>query len=584
MKRLLILTMLVFSVMIGYAQLPKWVIPPSNDTIFVKIDGQVIQSESNGQTTLWTMDGKKLYSTDQTILPFKDGVATILQKGKNVIVGFVDPHGNFTQLPRLTVAFDNPYFEDGFLSYQNKEEYGFYTKDGAKATYPPSVKAYPFHGGYSPYFTYDQMEKKKDPHYAYQKADGRKMEYNISAGKERKPVEPKDIEFLSGIGTNGKGVAVIKNKVYWFVPETETFEPFLWGNENSEKKRHLNLVGDYERYFLNLPADTVILQAKYGKNQIAVLKFDKELRPAVFKFEDELITFSEKQPEPFKYSSELSSYGVGLYGLAHDTLKLLPEQFQKIGLMYGNKVFVKTDGKWGIVEIIPDLKYSVKLNKGEDIAFRHQKFETQIRLDLPAVISAKDARISIPESTGCLIDRTSRETKDTESGNFVTYNCILNIPDKLADTITTITYSPIQVSYDGISLFEIPISVKAWHLKYYNVDPIESETSISNGVASFTININAQRNIGEGDYPFDVTIDADSVIVESEKISETRRKYLVSNLQEGVNNLNIIVKEKGCPESVFPFEIYYTKPVPKKKQKEEVIIKKKEKNTPRLAI
>ena len=108
MKRLLILTMLVFSVMIGYAQLPKWVIPPSNDTIFVKIDGQVIQSESNGQTTLWTMDGKKLYSTDQTILPFKDGVATILQKGKNVIVGFVDPHGNFTQLPRLTVAFDNP--------------------------------------------------------------------------------------------------------------------------------------------------------------------------------------------------------------------------------------------------------------------------------------------------------------------------------------------------------------------------------------------------------------------------------------------------------------------------------------------
>ena len=51
-----------------------------------------------------------------------------------------------------------------------------------------------------------------------------------------------------------------------------------------------------------------------------------------------------------------------------------------------------------------------------------------------------------------------------------------------------------------------------------------------------------------------------------------------------MNNLNIIVKEKGCPESVFPFEIYYTKPVPKKKQKEEVIIKKKEKNTPRLAI
>lgn len=589
MKKLLTLIILAFPFMAGYAQLPKWVIPPTNDTVFVKYDDRVIQTETDGKSILWTMDGNMLCSTEQTILPFKDGVATILKKDNNTIIGFVDPDGRFTKLSNLTIAFDNPYFEDGYLPYRdNNGGYGFYTKDGNAVFYPSSVKAYPFHHGYSTYLTFDQFEKRKDPHYAYYKAEGKISQYQMISNGEIKPVEAKNIKFLSSIGANGKGVAVIKNKFYWFIPGTEIFEPLLWGDDESEKRRHLNLFGDYDQRFMNVPTDTIVILAKYGKDQIANLVFDEELRPVIFSFGGDTLAFKEKQPEEFKYSSELSSYGSDLYGLNQRSQKLLPQQFEKVGLRYGNKAFVKKDGKWGVIEILPELAYSVKLNKGEDIPFRHQKFETQIRLDLPASISARNARIDIPETTGCLIDKTSREEKDTESGNFVTYNCTLSIPDALPDTITTITYSPVQVSYDGISLFEFPLSVKAWHLKYYNVDPIESETSISNGVATFTININAQRNIGEGDYPFEITIEADSVTVVSEKLSETRRKFLVSNLQEGVNNLNILVTEKGCPPSVFPFEIYYTKPVPRKKQKEEVIIRKKttelKENKPRLAI
>lgn len=263
--------------------------------------------------------------------------------------------------------------------------------------------------------------------------------------------------------------------------------------------------------------------------------------------------------------------------------QILPLQFDEIGLLYDNKAFVKCKGRWGIIEVIPGLDYSLKLNKGQDVAFRHQTFETQIRLDLPSQISAKDAKIDIPASSGCIIDKTSRETKDTESSNFVLYNYSLNIPENLSDTMINITYSPVSVSYDGISLFERPIDIKAWHLKYYNVDPIESETSISNGVASFTININAQKNVGESDYPFEVRIEADSVYVQYEKISEARYKCLVSNLQEGDNNLNILVTEKGCPSSVFPFEVYYTKPVPKKKTQEAVVVRKKSPQVPKPA-
>lgn len=576
MKQIYLLLASVFFSVGVYAQLPKWVISPNYNSVEVKVDDCLLQTDSLGYSILWTMDGKRLYSTENQILPFKDGTSIILKKGTNMLVGTVDIYGKFIKFPEVQIAYDHPYFENGYLVCHEKDGYVYYKPDGTKASFPQSVKSYPFHNGFATYLTFDQWDKRKDPYYGFYRADGAKMKYRILEKGNEKELDYKLIEFLSNIGSNGKAVAVIKNKLYWFNPETEVFEPFLWGEDDSEKKRHLTLNADYEKYFLNLPNDTVEIVAKFGKNQLAALQFDNELKPVKFEFDGDTQTFQENEPQLFKYSTELKSYGEnGKLGLATMSSQVLPIQFDEIALMFGNKAFVKRNGLWGVIEIIPALNYSLKINKGEDVAFRHQKFETQIRLDLPAIISAKDARIDIPANSGCVIDKTSRETKDTESGNYVVYDCTLNIPNSLPDTMTEIVYSPVSVSYDGITLFETPINIKAWHLKYYNVDPIESETSISNGVASFTININAQKNVGESDYPFEVKIEADSVYVQYEKISETRYKCMVSNLQEGNNNLNIFVTEKGCPPSVFPFEVYYTKPIPKKKKQEEVVVRKK---------
>ncbi len=561
---------------VAYAQLPKWVIAPSYDQLTVKVDDCLLQTDSLGITSLWTMDGKCLFKTEHYVHPFKDDVAVITKKGTNELIGFVDTLGKLIALPNIQVAYEHPFFENDYLICHESNGYSYYKKDGSKAAFAQSVHSYPFYGGFAPFMTFEQMEKKKDPYYGYYRADGQEMEYRMLEKGTEKEIDPKNISFLSGISDSNFGVAVIKNKLYLFNPDTQLFEAFLYGDGESEKKRHLVLNEDYEEYFLNLPNDTIEIIAKYGKNQLALLQFDRELRPARFIFDGDEQSFAKGKTNEFKYASDLKPYGEGdKYGLASMSQQLIPQQFEEIGLMYGNKAFVKQNGKWGVIEIIPNLKYRITLNRGEDVAFRHQKFETQIRLDLPAEISAKDARIDIPASSGCIIDKTSRETKDTESGNYVIYDCSLNIPDSLPDTMTTITYSPISISYDDIRLFDISINIKAWHLKYYNVDPIEAETSISNGIASFTININTQKNVGESDYPFDVKIEADSVSVQYEKITETRYKCLVSNLQEGNNSLNILVTEKGCPPSIFPFEVYYTKPVPKKKKRETVVVRKK---------
>lgn len=558
------------------AQLPKWVINPSYDTIDFKIDGKIIETKSNGETQLWDLEGNQLYKTEYTILPYKDGLAPVVSKDKKIIHGYVDADGRFSPLPDLHVAYDNPYFEDGYILCKDGLVDAFYNKKGEQVKFHDAVTSYPFHHGYAPFFTYDQMEKKKDPYFGYNKANREPVRYKISVNGSVKDLDPRTIEFLSGINSENKGVGVIKGKLYWFDTLTETFEPMLWGEGDNEKKRHLALHGEYENYFSYLPYDTVCINAKFNKNLFANLKFDPELIPVKFTYDGTEKTFEEKPEERARYTSALTEFReYGKYGISLNDKKVIPAQFDKVGVKYGNKAFVMQNGKWGILNVIPDINYTLKLNKGEDIAFRHQKFETQLRLDLPQQISARDARIDIPESTGCIIDKTSRQTKDTESGNFVTYDCILNIPEALPDTITSITYSPFKISYDGIEMFDLPMSVKAWHLKYYNVDPIDSETSISDGVAAITFNVNAQRNVGEGDYPFEVRIEADSIYVQFEKISETRYKCEISNLQEGTNNLNIYVTEKGCPSSVFPFEIFYTKPVPKKETKENVVVRKK---------
>lgn len=571
---------------IAQAHLPKWMIEPLNDTIFVKVDNKLLQTEADGNTVLWSLDGRKLYSTDNKIFPFHDGVATVMSNKSEKLVGVVDEEGNYVVLPELTIAYDSPFFEDGYLLVKTHQGYDFYDKSGNRVNFPAFVKAYPFNQGFASYLTYENIEKSKDPYYSYLRADRSPQSFTIVNNGKEKPLEAKDIEFLSSISDNGKGIAVIKNKYYWFEPENGSFKPILWGDEEQEKRRHLNVGGDYSQYFLNLPADTVTLAAKYGKNQYATLTFDPELKPVSITFGDGEITFGVPAPQPYTYSSGLSKTGNGPYGLTLNGTPVLPEQFDEVGLMYGNNVIVRNGNKWGVLSIIPDIDYVLKVNKGEDVAFRHQKFETQMRLDLPSIISANTARVEIDESTGLVLDRTSRESKDTESGNFVTYSCVLNIPESLPDTISTITYSPVKISYDGVTLFDTPLKLKAWHLKYYNVDPIESETTISNGVASFTLNVNAQRNMGEGDYPFDVRIEGDNLDIEFEKLSETRYKCIVSNLAEGNNNLNIIVTEKGCPPSIFPFDVYYTKP--KSRTKEEVVVRKKTpsevKSTPKIEL
>ena len=311
------------------------------------------------------------------------------------------------------------------------------------------------------------------------------------------------------------------------------------------------------------------IRGKGEKKEYIKFIFDKFLKPTKIYYIDRVVSYNENKIQEAEYLSPFTPLKTeeGKLGLRYNDIKVLPPQFDEVGLCVNNFATVKANDKWGMLEYDTNLKYKLIMHGGKDIAFRHKEVATTIKLELPSIISADKCSFEIDKQYGCNIDKISLETKNTENGNYVQYDCILTIPDSLPDKITNIQY-PVQIRYDGLQYPIVPLNVKAWHYKYINVDLEESETSLNDRDVSFTINISADKQPGENDYPFEIKIDADTLQSEIIKISETRYKCKLYQLAEGLNEVNINIIENGCPPSIFPFEITYTKPVaPNKRNK-----------------
>ena len=252
---------------------------------------------------------------------------------------------------------------------------------------------------------------------------------------------------------------------------------------------------------------------------------------------------------------------LALAALAFRISTILPPQFDGAGISFGKFIAVRKDGKWGLLQLDEKLKYSMSMNKGNAIAFRHKKFETTVRLDLPAEIKADGCSFDIPAGNGCTVDKTSVQMRNTSAGNFVQYNCVLTIPDSLPDHITEITY-PVSMTCDGINYPDSKLTVKAWHYKYVNMDLSRDEIKFERGIVEFILNMTADKLAGENDYPLTVQVVEDSTAarVDLIKLSETRYKCRLYSPVEGINRLVVSVIENGCPPSYFPFEINYIKP------------------------
>lgn len=580
MKRSIFFVLCCWMFLSAKSQVAKWIIPSLYDDISMVEGLDAVMTDSAGVKAMWTMEGKKLFATVHDVHPFCEEVAVSTVKNSWEMVGIYHVDGTMLPIEGCTIAYDYPFFSDGILLVKKGGLYKYLRLDGSSFA-DDYLKAYPFFNGYAACTTFLNMEKKKDLGNFLMTVSGTPFSFIWND----KVVDPNDIEFVSSINDEQIGVVVIKRKVFIFNGKTKELSPVSNQDGDTNLKNQAKIDKTIE-LSLYAESDSVsVLKTLSGKDNEILFRFDTMLRPISLTRNGKTMNYQIRQKTERQYSSVLSFKQMGgKYALLWENSEILPAQFDDHKQCVGHLALVKLNKKFGMMAVDKDNGFRITMNKGDDIAFRHQKFETVIRVDLPTSVLAEKTSIEMETNTGCNIDKTSKVAKNTDSGNFVQYNCVLNIPSSLPDTLTQIKY-PVQIVYDGFTSSIQPFTVNAWYYKYFVVDVDDSQTTIENGTVTFVFNINAERLANEAVYPTTVNIHADSLHYELEKMSEIRYKCKVESLNEGANSINIEVLEQGCPPAAFPFEVEYHKPLPRTKKKESVVfIKKKPKELPLVII
>ena len=542
----------------AYGQMAKWAMRPGYDSIRLAAGVPVILTDSAGTTSLWSTDARLLASTTDSVAPFSNGFAVVLKKGTTDITGFYATDGTFTKLQGCKAVYGCPYFRDGYLLVDKQGRHKLICTDGSGDPFGSFVTMYPYTNGYACCTMYRDMENLEGTYYYYVDTDKNPIKLMLNKEDE---AESDEVSFLSSLNDDGLGIAIVKRRVYMYDKGLGMLRP-VFVDDKAEKKRQVRVGGHFSES-MYMEGDTTVVWARASKKDTVFFRFDKMMRLVSVKYPKRTDTYHSRHIGPLKLKCDFAAEKRegGKYAVTQGQKTILPPQFEGGGISVGKYLAVRKDGKWGMLEIDENASYRMSMNKGNAIAFRHQKYETTVRLDLPADIKAEVCSFDIPSGNGCTIDKTSVQTRNTDSGNFVQYNCVLTIPDSLPDHITEITY-PVSMTCDGINYPDSKLTVKAWHYKYVNMDLSREEIKFERGIVEFILNMTADKLAGENDYPLTVQVVEDSTAarVDLIKLSETRYKCRLYSPVEGINRLVVSVIENGCPPSYFPFEINYIKP------------------------
>ena len=557
-----------------HAQVAQWLVPPVYDDIELPADANIVIADSaNITTTLWSISGRRLLTTKDLVNSYSDGFVVTTNKDDAYITGIYDSNGNSLPFEKVQLGWGYPMFHDGHLLVH--DGYYFYYMDAnGQIDNTQYVRAYPFSGGFASCYTYENIRKQKDPYYIL--IDKNLKEVPLTC--EGKPLGRGDVDFISSVNDEGLAVISVKHKLYYFEASTKELRPLYATPDEDNIKNQGKMDGDLGQCYVS-EEDSSFLRAKCGRAGNIEIVFDALLKPIAIKHDGARHEFASKQASALFDNSMLQSEkgSDGKYNLQLNGKEILPPQFDKVIYISGDKAIVMLNDKCGLLQIHPNDKLQLSLNKGNPIAFRHRRFDTTIRLDMPSYINPRATNIEMDNQTGCIIDKISKETKNTDIGNYVQYNCVLNVPQSIPDDETTELTYPLYIVHEGLRTPIMSVKADAWHYKYYNVDI--SETSISNGALFFTTNISAERLPGEDLYPYTCKLITENVSWEMvEKVSETRYKWKVNSLKEGNNNVIVSILEEGCPPSNYTFELDYNKPVANT-PKAPVIMKEKKAKT-----
>ena len=419
MKRLFLSLFVIALSAAARAQVASWLIPPTYDNMYKVIGADLIVTDSIKEKTLWTFDGRRVFKTSEALFPFQDDVAVITKGSTTAILGFVTNKGELTPLDGYLVVNAYPYFSGGLLAVKSsKDGYCHYIDKRARVVISNCASAYPFMNGYAKCEAYENAQKKKGFNHLLLNIKGKPVTFMLNGKK----VDNDNVNFTSSVNDEGLAVVVINQKVYLFNGVTQDLQPFYASDTEKVQAEVEGTLADFLQRKDDMKSE---LHAKCGNSQVA-FRFDRILVPYEVVVGDEVKTYDKKEPKAWNTESPLEAVEKnGRYGLYWDGQELLPPQFTKVPTCFDNKAFACVAGRYGLLQVLKDEKFSFSMNKGNDIAFRHQRVETVVRVDLPPSVSAQSATIEMDPELGCEIDVTSRDAKTTSFGSSVEpKNCL----------------------------------------------------------------------------------------------------------------------------------------------------------------
>lgn len=535
---------------VSMAQLASWCIAPEYDKVEL-IGTDLYRTEKDGMASLWTLQGKKISDmAGFKLMPFCEGMAAVVDvTDQTLLKAIVDSKGVMTDMSEYGYRInpDYPCYSDGYLLVQNQQDYVYLNKQG-QSVFGPFAMAYPFSDGVACVRAYNGSDRnKKDLFWAY-----------VS---ENFPSFPEDYKFdevvFNSSFSGGKAVAVIGKAAHLLTIDSAmnvTVAP-IYSSETEDPNNMVtvtkkNLEGEWNNGILTIQ----------GKNSL--LQFDKNLRPTAVKFMDAPnIVFNEAKSDSIKFDTELEPFidTNNKKGIKMDGNTFLSGQFEDVESCLGNQAIVTTkDGTKGVVRIDKDGGIQLRLNNDDNIGFSHRYAVVKLTGTFPSYMDV-DKAVLVSRSPDCeILPETRRETKNVEC-NTLSYDCRLEIPKNLSDTLQNHDYF-YALSYNGLTSENHKVTVSEWYMQFYEVEFGKTAFKL-NGHNSLNVDFELTKSDlapadGSNYFKSVELVSKDSISAPAlNKINENRYSFTLPIVDRDRANLAVRITEVGCPSIEYPFVI-----------------------------
>lgn len=543
----------------SFGQIAHWKVKPTFDDAKILPNGLI--ATINGQKCgLFDNNGNELLPIEyDSITDFTDNVALLFNDGK--FAGIVNEKGNVVDMTNsgYTPIQDQTFFRDNFLNVTKVENGNsvtglYYVDKKGKELAGPFIVGLPYCNGFALVQKYANEKKQEDTYWTF--IDDNQREVNIPTFDKKQA-----IQFLSSF-RDGQAVCIYKNKGY-YVTDSLNVMPINVDTLNTKKSQ---LVIDGKSFNVQTNQDKIVVSAKN-----AILTFNSLMQLDKIEAYGNII-YEYKSPtiEVTNISSELGQNGkAGEYGLTYNGNVLLPTQFTDVKLLNGKYALVKLNDKWGFITVDPNNQFQFKLNNNEHIGFNHRFYIAKLATLMPAYIKCKNTTV-YSKSPDCEIQVESRNEIENIERNTLTYDCKLSIPKSLSDTLASQEYT-YTLKYDGLQSIDYKVLIPEWYVKYYEVELSNTKFTVNPNdtitVEFDLVKTDAARNDDTNYFKTVELITPENDNIPLNKITENHYSFRIGSGDR--ERLSFIVKitESGCPSIEYPFEMVFTKPAPKSKDK-----------------